>query len=431
MKTETFDAMMKMVHISKIGQIYPRVYLDGSFQRWGGIDNDSGWNNNSAREYLNSLVTSQVFNSIMVAQIDDCLAHAKSENDKDSIDYFEKIRNMKDDEGNRLYDYISIDGNNSSSVIYGFLNNHDEMYILDRLSGKKNQKKWFKDFAEDEQIEIQYEEKINLIELRRIGIVQMCDLFRNLNKQQSLNDQEHRQATWTELSGDIRSFGEEFKDIFLSFCFTNPANIQKRVHEEMIAQLALKTTSKYTKTLKKKGLDNFYENTHRLEEDAKKQIRSILEVAHNMANAAAPFKKRVSKGTLHNLFDAISIVQEKGFKINLDEKFLKWFLEMDARLVAMSKKVIAQDEKDKSYIYWTKFYTKPEYQRRLRELILVHFLNTKQELQDDNIVSEKRKGKDFFNQRDSTLLWALQNGLDREGNKIDIIDLYRGGFSKI
>ena len=73
MRADKYDSRDRYVTLRAIKKIFPKVYLDGSFQRWGGIYYGSGWSNTAARGYLKNLVDSAVFNYVMVALVDDCL----------------------------------------------------------------------------------------------------------------------------------------------------------------------------------------------------------------------------------------------------------------------------------------------------------------------------------------------------------------------
>ena len=138
---------------------------------------------------------------------------------------------------------------------------------------RAKEKRYFRDMDEEEQNDIQHNERLNVFILRRIGIDDMCNLFRRVNRQKPLNAQEHRQARITPFSEFVRSIAnqeiitdpekpteKQAAGLFLNFVFSNSDNIDKRSHEEMVAQLCLKRDR--DGDLKKKELDKYYEEKH-------------------------------------------------------------------------------------------------------------------------------------------------------------------------
>ena len=198
MDDNRFDKDTKPKSLSSIKKLYEQTFLDGSFQRWGGIDYGSGWSAADGRDYLREVLSGSVFNKIILADVERCLQWAESEGDQESIKYFQT--HLK-----KGWKYISIDGNNTSSMISAFLKNHEELYFED---GNGN-KKYFKDFNEHHRDDICHEKVLDVVFLRRIGITEMCRLFRKLNKSTHLNDQERRQARVTGLSKFIRDIANQ------------------------------------------------------------------------------------------------------------------------------------------------------------------------------------------------------------------------------
>jgi hypothetical protein len=193
-----FDKDPKPKSLNSIRKLYEKTLLDGSFQRWGGISHGSGWSAEDGRDYLREVLTGAVFNKIILADVERCLQWAHEIGDQESIKYFEERR----EEG---HTYVSIDGNNTSSMISAFLENHPELYFRD---GKGN-KKYFKDFSDDEREDIRNEKVLDVVFLRRITVTEMCKLFRKLNKSTHLNDQERRQARITPLSDFVRHIANQ------------------------------------------------------------------------------------------------------------------------------------------------------------------------------------------------------------------------------
>ena len=193
-----FGAVEEKQSLKKISRLFNKTLLDGSFQRWGGIEHGSGWSIEDGILYIHNVLSGAVFNKIILAHVTSCLEHAIKINDAESIAYFTE----KKAEG---HEYVSIDGNNSSSMINAFLENHEEMYF----TGSGGSKKYFKDFTDDEQESIEHDKTLTVTVLKEITLSEMTTLFRAMNKQTNLNNQEHRQARITLLSRFIRELANE------------------------------------------------------------------------------------------------------------------------------------------------------------------------------------------------------------------------------
>jgi hypothetical protein len=189
MINDAFDVKEKRKSLRQLARMYKLTKLDPSFQRMGGVNNGSGWSIAHSNEYLQDLYEGFVSNTIILLHAADCLKFAKEENDKESIVYYQDVS----DEG---HEYVSVDGNNSTSTIHEFVHGHPELKINGRL---------LEDLPPGEMDDWLGDEKLNVAILRRISIKDACDQFRKVNKQTKLNDQEHRQARWSALSMFIRN----------------------------------------------------------------------------------------------------------------------------------------------------------------------------------------------------------------------------------
>jgi len=194
-----YGASEEKQSLKKVAKLFVQTLLDGSFQRWGGIEHGSGWSIEDGILYIHNVLSGAVFNKIILAHVDSCLEHARKVNDRESIEYFEKQQGAG-------HVYVSIDGNNSSSMIHAFLVNHDDLYFLE---SDGETKKYFKDFTEDERESIAHDKTITVSVLTKITLSEMTALFRALNKSTHLNGQERRQARITTLSRFVREIANE------------------------------------------------------------------------------------------------------------------------------------------------------------------------------------------------------------------------------
>jgi hypothetical protein len=189
---EAYDNREEKVSLGILSRQYLKTFLDPSFQRYGGVENGSGWSKTQCEEYIGNLVSDMTCNSVIRADVDSCLRFALEENDKESESYFKD----KKDKG---FESVSIDGNNSTSSIYHFI--EKGMCFNDPQT---DEKKLLKDHDEQEQMDIRWSNKITVHTLKRISYQGMCHLFRNVNKSTKLNAQEYRQAMPTKLAAFVR-----------------------------------------------------------------------------------------------------------------------------------------------------------------------------------------------------------------------------------
>jgi len=404
--TDKYDAKEDRKNLNHISRLHGKTKLDGNFQRWGGIDRGSGWPIKMGNDYLKSLLEGSVYNHIIVVETKEALKYATEMGDTESEMYFEQVS----EEG---FEYVSIDGNNSSSYIAAFVKDDDRV----QPKGKR-----FSEYSSEEQEEIKYTEKVNVITLRRIGIVDMCNLFRRLNTNTALNNQEWRQARWSSLSDAIRELGATYRKLFKNLTFGKDEDLDKRYHEEMIAQLALKFTRSID--LKKGALDRFYETAAELEPKVLERLKSILKQIEKFE--VAPLKHKFTKGQLHSLFEIVDIVIQ-SYDISEGKRFFDWFVELDADFRYTSKDITEENQSELSYTYWTKYNTNSENYLKTRKLLNHSFEASCEKLLEDGVLKRRRTSNDSFTFNEKRDLYVLQDGKTREGDDIKIIDLYLGG----
>jgi len=418
-----YDANEEKRNMHMIRKAYAKTKLDGSFQRYGGVNGGSGWTVRNSAAYIDSLLNNAVFNKIILADVEMCHLNSQRSGDKESEIYFQALKN----EG---YEYVSIDGNNSSSTVAAFLDNHKDIYVKD-TNGKK---KYFKDFSEEDREDILYTEKLDVTVLRRIGIREMCDLFRRLNMSTHLNAQEFRQARWSELSKFIReiSNGKRTRQMFKNFVFVNAdSSFDKRSHEEIVAQLALKLETDYKADgCSKPGLDKFYETTISLQDKVTKKITEILNILGEMSDQVGGLANskgtRLKKGQLLALMDLISDIDDSGYKIDDKKEFFKWFTKTDHLLRMNSKNIISSEIKEKSYQYWIDSPYYPASWNKSRAALNDAFQKAKETLFTNEIMKVKRTSKDVFSFEEKEELLIKQDFSTRTGKSISSYDLWTG-----
>lgn len=414
---DQFDAHECLKSLYEISKIFMKTKLDGSFQRWGGYDKGSGWTTPQGNQYLKNLTTGKAFNFILVVDLRYAAKEAEYKKDMKSRDYFNKLL----EEG---FEYLSIDGNNSSSYIYEFINDNEEVTI----DGAR-----ISDFDEEYQNDLKYVEKMKFIALREIGLDDCASLFRDLNTATSLNAQEHRQARLTQLSKFIRDAAniDKTRTMFINFLYSKTSDLDKRFHEELLARQALKIFKNYKGKTGAPALDDFYENQRDLPNEVKNNIISILDAASKMASKAGCLKNKLNKGKLTYLWDLIYLISvDKSFKILDHEALFRWFLKKDNEFLLLAKNTkFTEDEmKTDSYQHWLSFPNQDIYWNKAQTLFESAFLKDMDKLINDKTISYRRSHKDRFTWDQYRELLHKQNFKTRTGKNIDILDLYLGEF---
>ena len=419
--TDKYDAKCEKKSLFMLKRIYKQTKLDGSFQRFGGYDYGSGWTTPQACSYISNFLNGSTFNKVINVDVEEALKYCKEINDKPSILYFKELLASG-------HKYVSIDGNNSASYLVAFIDGKDDLVVeSDEYSEKPVS---FNKMVYETQLDVLHTEKIEVVILRKITINDMCHLFRALNTQTKLNGQEWRQARVTPLAQDIRDFGTKTSSFFMNFIFKGSDPIDKRTHEEILAQLALKIEKDYKGSLKGTWLDYVYENT---DVWSAKTISSLNKLTNHVVNLDDEFQKetiskRLTRGQIHNLFEAFKVFDDESFKVDDYRQFFEWFLKIDAGAQNKSKSVLEENLEEESYTYWTKYYGTSSCYRNIRSLFRWAFLQDIDDLKKNGVVSIIRKSSDRFTWAEKLELYDKQKGELRSGEKISILDLYFGKY---
>jgi len=411
--------------LKHVAKDYEKTYLDGSFQRYGGIERGSGWSTKFAQEFLGSLLENATSNSIIRADVKYCHMHAEvivQQKDtlvnRDNLKYWQKIKEYG-------YDYVSIDGNNSSSSIYGFVNGEitaiqegNEINLSDYEVGSERYD------------EILNEEKMEVNTLREITYLQMCRLFRKINRSTSLNDQEYRNAHPSELSSFIRELANLDRDVW-KIVISDNALFDKRTHEHYLAIHLKKVKSEYKSDCNKKPLDEMYEKDNRMSSEVKKRLQSSVELFGKISRTHDG--RKLSKSKVQAMLDLCDhTIQQGRYVVKNHKRFLAWFLAADAHFLAESTKIPMDDNQ---YVtayqcFIAKFTAAPNY-RRINLLFREAFVADIESLKSDGAIADApniRNSSGSFTQDDALALWSLQDAKDRNGNDINILDIYLGKY---
>jgi len=217
------------------------------------------------------------------------------------------------------------------------------------------------------------------------------------------------------------------RDMFKNFVYKDATRLDQRGHEEMVAQLCLRLETD-PPSLKKSGLDEFYENTFYLSDKTKSKVRHILTVSAKMSKTKK-ISKRWHKGKLNNLWELINLIEyENNYKILEFRAMLDWFLDKDIEFGVIAKGITEEDQEEKSYTYWTKFFNKRALGRKIRCLFEDVFLTEAKSLLAQGVIAKKRTWKDYFTFDQKMELYISQGKMTRDGVPISALDLYAGEY---
>ena len=262
----------------------------------------------------------------------------------------------------------------------------------------------------------------------------MCYFVPHLNSSTHLNGQEHRQARLTDLSKFIRETANQqaTREMFLGLVYSNEDNLDKRSHEEMVAQFCLKHEKKFDIDLKATQLNSFYEDNNDISQETKDIANHVLEESSRCQKAASlKGGKHMKKGPLQNLWDVIFYVDQLDMVIADHEKFISWYFEKDAYYNVQAGNIPEKEQEEKSYTYWTKFYNTGTCYRMLRSLWSDRLDTERKELIQKGILCDKppqRATTDRFSLQEKLKLWIYQGGKDRNGDMIPILGIYNGKY---
>lgn len=420
--SERFDPQRKRMSLYELHSIYKRVKLDPSFQRLGGVLNGSGWTYKQSCDYINSLVLGDVENKIILAHVKECLRHAEDMQCVQSLEYFKKILQQG-------YEYVSIDGNNTTSTINAFVEHLDisgpedeskyiKSLVLEGIAGKR----YFKELSSEQQMSLQSEEKIDVVIYKKILLEEMCKKFRDLNTSTALNSQEHRQARPTDLANFIRWMSKAYRKTFMNCGFSSD-NMDQRRPDERLAELCVRIQSQYTSSLNKKDLDSFYEENESIPKETQKRIKKILEVLDKCTLANKQMKINGS-GKLHVVFEAIKSAHDQKYKILEPAKFVEWILKLNAKFTELASEVTEKEQVEKSWVYWAERPANPSLYRKVATLIEETLKAESGELVEQGILSKERDSSSIFTDREKLRLLVKQDFKDRNGKNISPFDLY-------
>jgi len=227
------------------------VYYDESFQR------DVVWSNETLSKFTRSITKGWAsLTTIVVADVDKCLKHAKKIGDTASINYFKKIKKSG-------YRYISIDGQNRSKKVVSFINNEvtvtGDFVDADGVTVSVNNS-FFKDLPQRlrDRIMGSY---LNVEFAPPSAKDDLSEQFQALNSGDPLNEQETRNSFLTPIASWIREISKGNQAAFARVIKHD--DLCRKKDDELIAKMIMVLIKNNPKNkgnwgLSHKEIDTFY-----------------------------------------------------------------------------------------------------------------------------------------------------------------------------
>jgi len=428
-KFAKFDPEHGEEDLEEIIEIYTKIFLDPAFQRMGGFENGSGWDIKAFRKYIKKKTTGMTGNDILLVDCAEALHYASRQGCQLSIAYYTNVLNMSIERrlGDTVYgssaaQYVIVDGNNTSSCIYWYFKDAFKAHVF----GSKKLR-YYSELPKKEQKQYLRRTFGSVIKLRRILRPEISELFYDLNQSTKLNDQESRQCTFGDLSDYCRDIANKYKEAFTTTVFRKSEHLDKRCHEETFAAFVLYEDCNRATSVKKKQLDEFYQNQKFAQSGTKKKSTSIVKELYTMLKDRS-FTRAISKGKLHIFWRVIGFLKESGYDI-VDHDALGETItaHLTRNSVTYSKRAFTNEERPyDDWSHWVKFWNREHEASRLDAYYINWVGINIDDWVSDGTIKSRRTGHDSFSWNQKLELYVKQHGVDRFGNKLSSYDLWEG-----
>ena len=317
------------------------IYYDESFQRPAGC-----WTDRNHNGYIEDVFYGINSTPIVVAEIEKCRRHAEKRHDEASEAYFAK-------HSKRGMSYISLDGQHRAICIEQFLNNKITFTgtaIDDNGRSIKVKNRFFKDL--DQSFQDCFKNKtIVFQQYERASRSSLPRVFKGLNSNSGLTDQQKRNATQTPFASWIREVCNNHKICFSEIFAKNA--FQKMTVHETVSKLFMHIENKSCNVGRRslddyyeKGVDDKFENNYSV--PARKKTESILNSLTFLVNSKN--REKLGNNQLLALFLVLDKLHDDS-EFNIEDFLADEFLEMiriaDITLVIESEEQKVLDRKQR------------------------------------------------------------------------------------
>ncbi len=265
--------------IWNLAEDYEKTYLDPAMQRLGGFENGSGWDVSNNKSFLGSVLKGTSGAEVLRLNL------FQAERLVDDPDTLEYIKGLRD----RGFEYVVIDGNNTSSAIYHFFK--DEVPAADNPDKPSGKSEYFSELPEMTQAQVKML-PVTIHEVNNITRSEMTALFRRLNKSTELNPQEKRQSRITDLAAFVRELannldanGERIGGNAFWQKFYSVKKCHTRIHEEQLAKFGLMIEKGFNTSTNPKDLNKLYEDNDDFDKKTKSKMKKVMNLADKIAKA--------------------------------------------------------------------------------------------------------------------------------------------------
>lgn len=399
-----------VISFKDLVDMYDSIYLDIAFQRKGGWGNGSGWSAENYPDYINSILSDSYANTITMAKIKESHEYLLAKEDCTSlledIDYYRKLENLNKK-------YLSVDGWNTTSCIYNFVNN--------KFTIKSNGTDQF--FKE---LHPSLQQKILCKEIGVQYVIggtknQVTKMFRKMNSSTALTAQERRQARFTHFAASIREMGEETISIFANWVYNDKKVLDQRKHEESLAILIQARRKNYNH-MQAASLDDLYENVQFLPQQEIDDMNCVFQIMKDMSEQTGFInsKYRMTRADFIVFFLIIEHTLNQGFIIKNKKEFYEYY-----KMFVLFVKTETKDFIDaENYTKLCGNFYNGTYGKKMIDLNICHLNENFSVLEKDGII-EKKQIRNFSTLQKNKAYFA-QNGFEPDGKKIPFSDLEKG-----
>lgn len=320
-----------------------QIYLDEAFQsntRWATLMN---------QEYMRSIIEGRAITAITLGSVDEIVSVLERRYGPTHIDY-KFFKDLKD----QGYKYITIDGNNRDNCVASFINNEFPLalgkYEIEEGNlvefEATNSQKYYKDLEPEVKRCID-QTILNFVVVTQSTRKGLAELFCNVNKGMTLNNQEKRNAIPCKFGELVRKtakkyakgFGRIYSKIKEGNEVIDQKKINRRYPDELIVKAAVVCAHGISKGLNGNALDEAY-GDGTAEVIAFNRTDKVIGQLTKLAEKFGKDAWRADGRDDSNMVDFIILLDHlnrNSVVIEDDEKFYNWFAESQLERTSSEK----------------------------------------------------------------------------------------------
>ena len=403
-----------------------KIFLDLAFQ------SIFRWDKSKQEKFLRCTLEGFATSPIVFADVEMCLANAKSRGDEESVRYFEQC--LK--EG---YLWIIIDGNNRMTTLNDFFNdrvglpigtytNLEKPEVKYTVTGDKGQSSVKFSKLEGRLQDYLKVFFLNTTIVESISRRDLSQYFDALNDGVKLNAQEIRNSWYSELAEQVREAGDEFSDTFGRV--VTQIKTTRRDHDAIIATLATSCQSdQFSVDIKPKMVDAAYgRNVDYRTPVSSNNVSWRPYLDRTMETLEYFPDNSITKSTVVDVFNFIR--QHSDLYVKDYQDFAEYMVECIEFCKDDSNDILWTD-KSGSFPYsgllrqaYAALYMKLRLQKVVKTFWTLHpktaasVMSTSEE--HDRVAKDKQR---IYTPSQRYKIWKKQNKVDRNGVKIPLVEL--------